>query len=102
LVTALGATPVAGMGIIPARRWHATAGWQNNLGAIDASPAALELARRHARSPRQLATELAAHYGRDFDQPWYIGAIALIARIRLGDTDAVRRLAEPWVDGTRD
>src|SRR5690606_9218777 len=57
---------------------------------------------RRARSPRQLAELLAEHYGRDFDQPWYIGAVALVARLELGHVDEVRRLAEPWVDGTRD
>jgi unsaturated rhamnogalacturonyl hydrolase len=52
--------------------------------------------------PRQLAEQLAQHYGRDFEQALYIGAVALVGRLRLGELDAVRRLAEPWVDGTRD
>ena len=70
-------------------------------GRIARSEARSELERRRARSPRQLADELARRYGHDFDQPWYIGAIALIARIRLGDLDDVRRLVEPYVDGTK-
>ncbi|MEN9706231.1 MAG: Unsaturated rhamnogalacturonyl hydrolase YesR, partial [Pseudomonadota bacterium] len=41
-------------------------------------------------------------YGRDFDQPWYIGAIALVARAKLGDLDDVRQLVEPWVNGSKD
>ena len=70
--------------------------------AIEKSEAHAELERRRARSPRQLAQELAAIYGRDFNQPWYIGAIALIARARLGDLADVRRLVEPYVDGSKD
>ena len=66
------------------------------------SEARLELQRRQQRTPRQLAQLLAQNYGRDFDQPWYIGAVALVARLKLGDTDDVRRLAEPWVDGSKD
>ncbi|RYG75377.1 hypothetical protein EON77_11260, partial [bacterium] len=38
----------------------------------------------------------------DFDQPWYIGAIALQARMKLGDTEDVRRLVEPYLDGRKD
>ncbi len=106
LATALGAEAVADMGRIPARRWSATAGAIADVGAelgsIARSEARSELERRRARSPRQLADELARRYGRDFDQPWYIGAIALIARVRLGDLGDVRRLVEPYVDGTKD
>jgi unsaturated rhamnogalacturonyl hydrolase len=105
LAAALGRERVAGMGTMPARRWSGEADWAAHLGPIDRSPAALAgLAppRRRARTPRELATGLARHYGRDFEQPWYIGAIALIARLKLGELEDVRRLAEPWVDGTRD
>lgn len=100
LAAALGAVPVAEMGRIPARAWAGDV--QTLRTPPPRSEAAAELQRRLARTPRQLATELAQHYGRDFDQPWYIGALALVARARLGDVDDVRRLAEPWVDGTRD
>lgn len=102
LAAALGRERVAGMGTLPARRWSGEADWVLRLGDIGHSPAAQELARRRARRPRELATQLARHYGRDFEQPWYIGAIALIARLRLGEGDEVRRLVEPWVDGTRE
>ncbi len=105
LAAALGAQPVADMGRIPARGWSAEAGigtWVSRLGPIGKSEARAELDRRRARSPRQLAEALALHYGHDFDQPLYIGAIALIARLRLGDVEDVRRIVEPWVDGTRD
>ena len=106
LATALGAQKVADMGSIPARAISvealATPRWAAELGPIGQSAARTELERRRARSPRQLAGELAQHYGHDFDQPLYIGAIALIARIRLGEVDDVRRLVEPYVDGSKD
>ncbi len=103
LAEALNTQTVADMGKIPARLWSGTA---TDLavapGSIAKSAAHTELDRRRARSPRQLAEELATHYGHDFDQPWYIGAIALIARMRLGDVDDVRRLVEPYVNGSKD
>jgi rhamnogalacturonyl hydrolase YesR len=102
LAAALGAQQVADMGRIPAQSWPITADWQAQLGQLQKSAAHLELERRRARSPRQLAEQLAQHYGRDFDQPWYIGAIALIARLKLGEVAAVRPLVEPWVDGSKD
>lgn len=102
LAAALDDATAALLGRIPARPWSPRPDWALALGSIPASAAALELQRRTALSPRQFATGLARHYGQDFDQPWYIGAIALIARARLGEVDAVRRLVEPWVDGSRD
>ncbi|HYP78990.1 MAG TPA: hypothetical protein VEQ17_01775, partial [Steroidobacteraceae bacterium] len=102
LRTALGTELVAGMGRIPARQSSGTADWISAAAAVPRSGARVELERRRARTPRQLAEELAQHYGRDFDQPLYIGAIALIARIRLGQLEDVRRLVEPWVDGRKD
>ncbi|MEP7246159.1 MAG: glycoside hydrolase family 88 protein, partial [Gammaproteobacteria bacterium] len=65
------------------------------------SDAHRELDRRLARSPRQLAERLALYYGHDFDQPLYIQAIALIAQIRLGHIDEVKRLVEPYVSGAK-
>lgn len=103
LARALGANTVADMGRIPARPFEGGADWATGLLVpFPISEAHAELERRRARSPRQLAEQLAQHYGRDFEQPWYIGAIALIGRLRLGELDAVRQLAEPWVDGSKD
>lgn len=102
LALALPAQAVAGMGEIPAQRWMPRTPLPDSLAQIPRSAAAGERQRRLARSPRAFAAELAQVYGQDFEQPWYIGAIALIARIRLGETDAVRALVEPWVDGSRD
>lgn len=102
LAAALGSQQVAGMGLIPARRQSAAVDWLAQTTSLGKSAAHAELASRRARTPRQLAGQLAQHYGHDFDQPLYIGAIALIARLRLGEIDDVRRLAEPWVNGTKD
>jgi rhamnogalacturonyl hydrolase YesR len=102
LAAALGEQRAAEMGRIPARRWSAAADALTEVGPIARSEAHAELERRRARSPRQLADELARYYGHAFDPPWYIGAIALIARVRLGDLDDVRRIVEPYVDGTKD
>ncbi|HEY4338874.1 MAG TPA: glycoside hydrolase family 88 protein [Steroidobacteraceae bacterium] len=103
LLEALGSQKVADMGRIPAHQWSGkTDDWTVHSETIAISDAHAELERRRARSPRQLAQELARYYGRDFNQPWYIGAIALIARARLGDVDDVRRLVEPYVDGSKD
>jgi unsaturated rhamnogalacturonyl hydrolase len=102
LNAALGANDVALMGRIPVRAWSGNIQDLPAAKSIAASPARQELEQRRARSPRQLAMQLAQHYGRDFDQPLYIGAIALIARIRLGDLADVQRLVQPWVDGSKD
>ena len=102
LAAALGSQVVADMGHIPAQRWSGSADWVVSLGALRKSEAHAELDRRRARTPRQLAESLAQVYGHDFDPPLYINAIALIARARLGDVDDVRRLVEPYVDGTKD
>jgi unsaturated rhamnogalacturonyl hydrolase len=102
LVAALGAQPIAGTGQIPARMWNPQTAWDEGLQAIERSPARKENARRRARPPQQFATELARVYGHDFDQPFYINAIALIARAQLGDVADVRKLVEPWVDGSKD
>jgi unsaturated rhamnogalacturonyl hydrolase len=101
LAAALDKGSAAGLGRIPARTWSGSADLPA-AKSIGASAARRELERRRARSPRELATQLAQHYGRNFDQPWYIEAVALIARARLGDLDDVQRLARPWVDGSRD
>ncbi len=102
LAAALAEQSVAEVGRIPARDMPTTPGPLTALAAnIPSSEAHLELDRRRGRTPRQLAEELAQFYGRDFDQPWYINAVGLIGQIRLGHLDEVKRLAEPYVDGTR-
>jgi rhamnogalacturonyl hydrolase YesR len=54
------------------------------------------------RTPRALAEQLAVPYGHSLEEAVYIPAVALMGRLRLGALDDVRRIAEPWVDGTKD
>lgn len=100
LATALSMNKVADMGSIPARSWD---------GSLDALPKSIaksearaELERRRARSPREFAQGLAKYYGHEFDAHQYQEAMALIARVKLGEVDAVRQLVEPYVDGRKD
>lgn len=103
LAQALDAQTVADMGRLPALAWAGTwADLQMHTAGLTRSAARAERDRRLARTPRQLAQLLAGHYGQDFDQPWYIGAIALIARAQLGDVADVQRLVEPYVNGSKD
>src|SRR5690606_24120616 len=69
---------------------------------IEPSAARREMERRAARTPDVLATELAQSYGREFPQPNYIAAMALIARLRLGQQDEVAPILAPYLDGSRD
>lgn len=100
LAAALGTHEVADMGNVPARRWSGSL--EELAQSIPKSPARVELERRRARSPRQLAMELARHYGQQFDAHQYQEAMALISRVKLGEVDAVRSLVEPYVEGTRE
>ncbi len=103
LASALTDNVVAGVGRIPARRVDAGA---NLLGiippSIARSEAREEIEGRARRSPRQVAEELSKVFGQDFEQFTYIPGMALIGRLRLGQTADVERLAAPYVDGTRD
>ncbi len=103
LAAALAADAPAGVGRVPSRAWSAS----DSLGALRAagvpkSEAHREIERRLARGPRDLLAELAKVYGHDFGDPTYINAIALIGRLKLGELDDVRRLVEPYVDGSKD
>jgi unsaturated rhamnogalacturonyl hydrolase len=100
LVPALAQNPVGGMGRIPATRVGVT-GALLTVVAPDVQPsqAHTELNRRMARSPKQVADELATIYGHDFDQLTYLPGMALIAQLRLGNTAAVERLAARYLDG---
>jgi len=103
LAAALGEHSAADVGRIPARRWAGPDELRKiKSGDLTYSEARRELNRRGARPPMQLAEQLAEHYGHDFDQPWYIGAIALIAQMKLGHIAEVQRLVEPYVSGAKD
>jgi len=100
LVQALSQNAVAGVGRIPATRVDPTTTLLTSVPvSLQVSQAHTELDRRQARSPRQLADELAQVYGRDFDQLTYLPGMALISRSRLGQTAEVAVLAARYLDG---
>ena len=103
LAAALSENAVGFVGRIPAQVVVARTGLIDSVpSTITSSDAHLEIERRRSRSPRAVADELAAIYGRDFNQPTYILAMALIAQLRLGNTADVLRVAEPYLNGSRD
>jgi unsaturated rhamnogalacturonyl hydrolase len=70
--------------------------------------AATEQAARLARSPRQVAEQLAAVYGQKLDQVAYIPALPLVAKLRLseltGDAahgEQVGRIVAPFLAGEK-
>jgi unsaturated rhamnogalacturonyl hydrolase len=103
LAEALSQNAVAFTGKIPAERLPAKPGMLQSLRTpIAPSEARREIERRQTRSPRALADELAKVYGLDFDQTTYIAAMALIGQLRLGHTTDVARIAEPYLNGSKD
>ena len=103
LAQALSNNVVAGVGRIPARV-IITARPTTLLSLprdIPMSEAHTEINRRRARSPRQLAEELGQYFGHDFNQLTYIPGMALIAQMRLGRVADVEKLAEPYLDTSR-
>jgi rhamnogalacturonyl hydrolase YesR len=100
LAVALSGNAVAGIGAIPARAVPIgevqAADW--SLPVPDRpSEAATEIAGRRGRTAEDLAGELSVVYGQDFDQLTYLPGMALVGRMRLGDVEAVDRLARPYI-----
>src|SRR5438132_3241362 len=103
LAAALARDSVAGVGRIPTRRVHPAPGMLSSLPKnIPRSEARVEMGRRLARTPRQVADELAVYYGHELDEAVYIPAMALIGRLRLGHEAEVARIVAPFVDGSKD
>jgi unsaturated rhamnogalacturonyl hydrolase len=103
LAHALSTNVVAGIGRIPARV-IITARPTTLLSLprdIPPSGAHLEIDRRRARLPQQLAEELGQYFGHDFDQLTYIPGMALVAQMRLGHVAEVEKLAAPYLDPTK-
>ncbi len=102
LAHALEHDAAAEVGRIPARVGFRP-GDLARLRADDVRPseADREMDRRRARSPLELARELARHYGHNFALPIYINAIALEGQLRLGHLAEVEQLVQPYVDGSR-
>ena len=102
LANALSEHAVAGIGRIPARTVRADAALLDAIpNTIGESEARREINGRLRRSPRQVADELARVFGQDLDQFTYIPGMALIGRMRLGQTADVERLVAPYIDGTK-
>jgi unsaturated rhamnogalacturonyl hydrolase len=103
LAQALSTNVVAGVGRIPARV-IITARPTTLLSLprdMPPSEAHLEINRRRARSPQQVAEELAQYFGHDFNQLTYIPGMALIAQMRLGHVADAEKLAGPYLDTSR-
>lgn len=99
---AISANDVAGIGKIASRRTDQGQGVLNALKEVESSAAARQLAHRLARNPLDVAQSLEPFYGHEFREAVYIPAMALTARIRLGQIDDVRRIVEPFTKGTKD
>ncbi len=102
LSEALSRNAVAGVGRIPARRVEASSVLSSVPKRVSKSEARLEIERRLARTPHQIAEQLAEYYGHEFNEPVYIPAMALIGRLRLGSITDVERLVSPFADGSKD
>jgi rhamnogalacturonyl hydrolase YesR len=103
LAAALSRMVVSDVGPIPARRIDVGAKMLDGVSEpLESSAARRELERRTARFPREFAADLARGYGRDFSQPTYIAAMALISRLRLGEQAEVAQLIDPYLTGASD
>ncbi|HEY7187641.1 MAG TPA: glycoside hydrolase family 88 protein [Vicinamibacterales bacterium] len=103
LVEALSQNVVIDIGRIPARHVDASTRLLQSIKTpIPLSSAHQAIDRRLTRSPKALAEELARIYGHEFKQPNYIGAVALVSRLRLGERDDVARLLAPYLEGAQD
>jgi hypothetical protein len=97
LAGALEENAVAGVGRIPVLRRLSSAGDE-----IPLSDAHQEMERRLARTPRQLAEQLAQVYGQEFPEAVYIPGMALLGRLRLGQRAEVERIVAPFITGGKD
>ena len=100
LAEALASNKAAGVGTIPSRVVAARPGFLKGLD-VKASPAHEEISRRLARTPLEVAHQLAIPYGHELNQAVYISAVPLIGRIRLGETADVERIADPYFAGAK-
>ena len=97
---ALQSESVAGMGTISVRTFSsqmASTSYLQELQDITPSQASLEVSQRLARSPAELANQLAEIYGYDFSTPAYVPGMSLIGRMRLGHMADVESLLEDYL-----
>jgi len=108
LIDALNRYAPANTGTIATRTINATGNFMPRLiKELDSekfhgpSPARAVIQKRLARNPSEVAHSLAKYYGHDFNDSVYIPGVALIGRIRLGETADVERIVKPYVDGSK-
>ncbi len=100
LAAALSRERVATAGSIPARL--VTGSFRKAMGDnIAKSPARIEIESRQARSPRDVALQMAKVYGKELDQVAYIPAFAVWGRLRLGELAHAEALAAPYINGQK-
>ncbi len=102
LAVALGSNAAGGVGKIPALRVDASEVAAALHQTVTESEAHIEMDRRRARKPQELANELSQYFGHNFDQLTYIPGVALLAQMRLGNYAEVEQLAAPYMDPTKD
>ncbi|MFN7934429.1 MAG: glycoside hydrolase family 88 protein [Bryobacteraceae bacterium] len=102
LQQALERESVAGVGRVAVRRVDAKAGFLRGVKVEAQSEARLEMERRLARTPQQVAEQLEPIYGHDLNEAVYIPAFSLIARLRTGHQADVERIVAPYVTGAKD
>ena len=93
---------IAGFGPIPVNELSSTNDTVDFLLAnaeMQHSPANIQLKHRIARTPLELAEQLASIYGHDFSTPVYVPGMSLIGRLRLGYIDEVEELLAPYHNG---
>ena len=104
------------IGTIPAGKYSRASaqslkGYVGNLvqRPPEISPARTEIQRRIARTPIEVAEELAAVYGQELDRVQYIPALALNGRLRLGELTGnpshlkeIRSIVAPFQTGAKE
>ncbi len=93
---------IAGFGSIPVNDLSSTNDTVEYLLAsaeMQHSPARTHLERRIARTPLELAEQLASIYGYDFSTPVYVPGMSVIGRLRLGYINEVEELLAPYHNG---
>ncbi|MEO7652272.1 MAG: glycoside hydrolase family 88 protein [Bryobacteraceae bacterium] len=109
LVRQLPRVAACNTGTIPARLVPVATGFLPRLlaelsktGPLPPSPARVEIQRRIARKPDEVARQLSKKYGHDLKEAVYIPALALIARLKMGHREDVERIVAPYVSGQKD
>ncbi|MBL8174472.1 MAG: glycoside hydrolase family 88 protein [Bryobacterales bacterium] len=92
----------AAVGRIPVQRVEPKPGFLKSIKAVRQSEARLEMLRRLARTPKQVADQLEPIYGHELIDVVYIPAFSLIARLRTGHQSDVERIVAPYVTGAKD